>query len=208
MRHPSSSNNTQMMDAAGNPERFNKESAIVIARKEFLGLGNPLSVSFAGFEAHRTANNKAQLNWEYVTDETIAKFDIQRMVAGNTFETIASVEKVSGQNALNKFDYLDQNPYAGQNFYRIKAVQANGKEVLTNIKMVDILVNNQMAIVETFPNPATNEFHVSLVSPEQKAAIVKIYNTTGNTVMEHTETLNKGNNKITLNIGSLCSRSI
>ncbi len=72
------------------------------------------------------------------------------MVAGNTFETIASVEKVSGQNALNKFDYLDQNPYAGQNFYRIKAVQANGKEVLTNIKMVDILVNNQMAIVETF----------------------------------------------------------
>ncbi len=37
MQHPSSSNNTQMMDAAGNPERFNKESAIVIARKRIPG---------------------------------------------------------------------------------------------------------------------------------------------------------------------------
>jgi secreted PhoX family phosphatase/sulfur carrier protein ThiS len=205
MQHPSGSNNTQMIDAAGNPERFNKESAIVIARKEFLGLGSPLSISFAAFEAHRTAANKAQLNWEYVTDETIAKFEIQRMVAGNTFETIATVEKVSGKNTLNKFDYLDQNPYAGQNFYRIKAVQANGKEALTNIKMVDILVNNQLAIVETFPNPATNSFNVTLVSPEQKAAVVKIYNATGNTVLEQTASLTKGNNKITLNIGSLAS---
>ncbi|PSK90285.1 alkaline phosphatase PhoX [Taibaiella chishuiensis] len=205
MQHPSGSNATQMIDAAGNPERFNKESAIVIARKEFLGLNAPLAISFAGFEAYRTAANKAQLNWEYVTDETLAKFEIQRMVAGNGFETIGTVEKVSGKNSLNKFGYLDQHPYAGQNFYRIKAVQANGKEVLTNIKVVDIKVDNQLAIVETFPNPATNTFNVSLISPEQKAAIVKIYSTTGNSVSEQTVSLNKGNNTVTLNIGSLAA---
>ena len=62
-----------------------------------------------------------------------------------------------------------------------------------------------MAIVETFPNPATNSFHVSLVSPEQKTAIVKIYNTTGTVVSEQTVSLNKGNDKITLNIGSLAA---
>lgn len=205
MQHPSGSNNTQMIDAAGNPERFNKESAIVIARKEFLGLGNPLAISFAGFEAHRTVNNKAELNWEYVTDETIAKFDIQRMVAGNDFETIATVEQVAGKNTLNKYNYLDQHPYAGQNFYRIKAIQANGKEVFTNIKMVDIKVDNQLAIVETFPNPATSSFNVTLISPEQKAAVVKIYNTTGVAVAEQNVSLNKGNNTVSLNIGSLAA---
>lgn len=37
MQHPSSSNTTEMIDATGTPVKFNKESAIVIARKEFLG---------------------------------------------------------------------------------------------------------------------------------------------------------------------------
>lgn len=37
MQHPSGSNSTQMIDATGNPVVFNKESAIVIARREYLG---------------------------------------------------------------------------------------------------------------------------------------------------------------------------
>lgn len=37
MQHPSASNTTEMIDATGNPVIFNKESAIVIARREFLG---------------------------------------------------------------------------------------------------------------------------------------------------------------------------
>lgn len=37
MQHPSASNSTEMIDATGTPVKFNKESAIVIARKEVLG---------------------------------------------------------------------------------------------------------------------------------------------------------------------------
>lgn len=37
MQHPSSSNTTAQIDATGTPVVFNKETAIVIARKEFLG---------------------------------------------------------------------------------------------------------------------------------------------------------------------------
>lgn len=205
MQHPNSSNNTQMLDAAGNLERFNKESAIVIARKEFLGTNTPLPISFVSFNAFKTPNNKAELNWEYVTDETIARFDIQRMIAGNTFETIETVEKTAGSKEISRYSYLDQNPYAGKNFYRIKAKQADGKEVLTNIKMVDIPVNNQLSIVKSYPNPATNTFNITLVSPEQKQAVVKVYNTTGLLVMEQTTTLSQGTNQVALNIESLAS---
>ena len=194
-----------MLDAAGNLERFNKESAIVIARKEFLGTNTPLPISFVSFNAFKTPNNKAELNWEYVTDETIARFDIQRMIAGNTFETIETVEKTAGSKEISRYSYLDQNPYAGKNFYRIKAKQEDGKEVLTNIKMVDIPVNNQLSIVKSYPNPATNTFNITLVSPEQKQAVVKVYNTTGLLVMEQTTTLSQGTNQVALNIESLAS---
>lgn len=48
MQHPSSSNTTAMIDATGTPVVFNKESAIVIARKEYLGpqaITPPVSVN-------------------------------------------------------------------------------------------------------------------------------------------------------------------
>src|SRR5690606_7393626 len=38
IQHPSGSNTTEMIDASGTPIIFNKETAIVIARKEFLGV--------------------------------------------------------------------------------------------------------------------------------------------------------------------------
>lgn len=37
MQHPDAANATEMIDASGRPVKFNKESAIVIARKEYLG---------------------------------------------------------------------------------------------------------------------------------------------------------------------------
>lgn len=38
MQHPDATNATEMIDATGHPVKFNKESAIVIARKEYLGI--------------------------------------------------------------------------------------------------------------------------------------------------------------------------
>lgn len=204
MQHPSGTNTTQMMDAAGNPEIFNKESAIVIARKEFLGLNTPLPITFTSFEAHKTADNKANLNWKYVSDQTVARFEVQRMVAGgSSFETLETIEKVATAKEVNEYNYLDKNPYAGKNFYRIKAIQADNKEVLTNIKVVDIALDNHLSIVKSFPNPATHTFNITLVSPDQKEAVVKVYNTTGSIVMEQKTKLNKGINQVTINIESL-----
>ena len=49
MQHPSSGNTTEMIDATGTPVVFNKESCIVIARKEYLG-PDAMYISPAGVE--------------------------------------------------------------------------------------------------------------------------------------------------------------
>jgi secreted PhoX family phosphatase len=203
MQHPSSTNTTAMTDAAGNAAVFNKESAIVIARKEFLGTSTPLPVTFSSFDAFRTPNNKAELKWQYITDETIARFEVQRMVSGNAFETLETIQAVAQKKELNKYSYIDQNPYAGKNFYRIKAIGDDGKETYTNIRVVDIAVADRLALVSTYPNPATQTFNIALVSPEQKAAVLHVYNTTGSMVMEQQATLKQGNNLVEVNIAQL-----
>ena len=203
MQHPNSTNATGMIDATGNAEVFNRESAIVVARKEFLGNNAvPLPISFISFDAQKTAENKVALNWKYVTDETIARFEIQRLNAGDKFETIEKLEQ-KGTNGLAQFNYIDANPYGGKNFYRIKAIQADGKEVFTNTKMIDIAITGQLSIVKSYPNPATNVFNVTLISPAAKQSLVKVYNTTGVLVQEQKAALNQGSNNVQLNIEAL-----
>ncbi len=204
MQHPSSSNTTAMIDATGTPVIFNKESAIVIARKEFLG-NTPLPITFASFEAWRTDNNKAKLNWKYVTNETIAHFEIQRMVSGSSFETIDKVEKLSAAGESNSYTYTDNQPYAGQNFYRIKAVQADGQEVYTNIRMVNIPVTDQAALVSAYPNPTEDLFNITMVSPLDQKATVKVYNATGVLVLEQSHTLTQGNNRLRIDAQSFAT---
>jgi secreted PhoX family phosphatase len=203
MQHPNGSNTTAMTDAAGNPEIFNKESAIVIARREFLGNNVPLPVIFSSFNAWKTNENKAGLEWKYVSTERVNRFEIQRMVSGTGFETIGKVEKLSNAGEAITYAYTDEQPYAGKNFYRIKAMQADGKEVYTNVKVVDMPVTDKAAIVSAYPNPVVEQFHIAMVSPEAQEAVVKVYSTSGSVVLSHNTTLSAGNNRVTLNTRSL-----
>jgi len=205
MQHPSSSNATAMIDASGNPEVFNKESAIVIARKEFLGQNTPLPVTFSSFDAWKTEHNKAMLEWKYVSTESVARFEIQRMVTGGSFETIDKVEQLAAAGETNRYTYTDQQPYAGRNLYRIKAVQADGKELYTNIRAVNIAVADQAAIVHAYPNPAKDMFNIALVSPVAQQASVKVYNATGALVLEQQQPLTEGNNRFSLVTRSLAA---
>lgn len=203
MQHPSSGNTTAMTDAAGNPETFNKESAIVIARKEFLGNNTPLPVTFSGFNAWRTAEEQAGLEWHYVTNERLARFEIERMVNGTGFETIGKVEQIAAANQANTYTYTDVQPYAGKNFYRIKALQADGKAVYTNVKVVDIPVTDQAAIVSAYPNPAREQFNIAMVSPAVQDAVIKVYSTAGIAVLSRSQSLSTGNNLLSLDTRNL-----
>lgn len=203
MQHPSSGNNTQMIDAAGNPVKFNKESAIVIARKEFLGSGTPLNITFSSFNAYRTAKNEAALEWSWVAATTMLQFGIQRMVAGGSFETIAVVDQAAVEGRQGTYFHTDANPYAGKNFYRIKAIDRSGKEVYTNIRVVDIPLNGRLAIVNAYPNPTSGDLHLTLASPGTAKADVLLLDITGSRVWQQQVSLIEGNNPITLHIAAL-----
>jgi len=204
MQHPSAANLTQMRDATGNLVRFNKESAIVIARKEFLTVAlGPLPVSFISFNASKNRNNGVEIDWQYYSDEAGVKFELQRMTDGGSFETIYTY--ISNAIGNSKHNYLDGFPAAGKNYYRIKATQRNGKEILTDIKVVSI-ENKNIALVKTYPNPVRHEFTIIVGSRAANTAQVKVFTASGATaVLQQAEKLVSGNNTIALNTQALAA---
>lgn len=205
MQHPSRSNATKMRDAAGDSVIFNKESAIVIARKEFLGISSALPVTFSEFNASKTVNNKSLLEWKYTTNEKTARFEVQRMVTGGSFETIKSLSSPVAGLQVTKQSFIDENAYPGKNYYRIKALQQDGKEVLTSIKVVDINAGDKLQLVKTFPNPASNSFNLVFVSPLAQTADIKVFNGSTVQVLQNRTSLINGINNIALDIDKLSS---
>ncbi|TDH21658.1 DUF839 domain-containing protein [Segetibacter sp. 3557_3] len=202
MQHPSSTNATVMRDAAGTPVRFNRESAIVIARKEFLGNTLALPISFLAFDASKTNNNKVMLEWRYTTNEKIARFEVQRMVTGGTFETIKSVEQAAAPGGLI-LSVVDETPAAGRNFYRVKALQQDGREVFTGTKTVDIAAGNLLQLVNTYPNPTVELFNIVLMSPAAGKAEIKVLDASGTALIQTTKALSIGVNTLTLDTKAL-----
>lgn len=203
MQHPSSSNSTQMIDASGNPVRFNKESAIVIARKEFLGASGPLSVNFSSFDAYPTKKYHAFLQWSWVAASGVARFEIERMVTGGSFEKIAEVDLLPLSSQMEKHNYTDESPYAGRNFYRIRAVDLYGQEYYTGIRVVDIPLEGRTAIVHTYPNPTNGRFNMILAGKQDEEITVILYDMAGKNVYKQSHGLTAGNTTLTLDLNPL-----
>ncbi len=202
MQHPSSTNATIMPDAAGTPVRFNRESALVIARKEFLGNTSALPISFFGFDASKTTNNKVLIEWKYSTNEKAARFEVQRMVTGGSFETIKSLEQVAGAGEL-KLSVIDETPATGRNFYRVKALQQDGREVFTGTKTVEIAGADVLQLVNTYPNPTAEVFNMVLMSPLAGKAELKVLDASGTALIQTTRSLSNGVNTLTIDTKAL-----
>ncbi len=200
---PDTANQTRMRDAAGNLVRFNKESAVVIARREFLGGVEtaPLPIKFITFNANKNNSNGVNLEWEYSSDEPSVRFEVQRMtVAG--FQTIGTATGVD-ITAGSRFTHTDAAPVAGKNFYRIRAVQANGQEVLTNIKAISFEAKN-LSIVHSYPNPVTNSLTLQVDSRTARQVQVKVFSATGAiVVLQQQATVVAGNNTLQVDAASL-----
>ena len=204
IQHPSGTNATQMRDAAGNLVRFNRESAIVIARKEFLGgvANSPLPVTFNGFTAVKNGETVV-LQWGYFTDEKDIRFEVQRMAEGGNFETIKTL--TSTTTGTGNHTYIDATPVKGKNYYRIRALQSNGKDVFTNIRIVSIEKKN-ISLVKTFPNPVNDQFTLMVKSLAAKQVQITVFGSNGTTaVLQQQAIVVTGLNTIQLDTRSLAA---
>ncbi len=204
IQHPSSSNSTIMKDAAGNNVRFNRESAIVIARKEFLGIPGTLPITFTSFEVSKSGLRAAQLKWQFTTDQENVNFEVERMTDGNTFKTLKSINNEKTTKGLNDYVYVDEFPALGKNYYRIKSTDSNGKIEYTPVKVIDVGLNNEELLV-IYPNPVADVLHLKLNSTEEEKVVLEIINQNGQVLLKSNESVKKGENQLDVNVSQLSS---
>jgi hypothetical protein len=112
-------------------------------------IGVPLPVSLLNFDAHKTAGS-VSVQWATTNQTDLANFEVQKSGNGTYFNTIATVLPQPG-TALTSYAVNDNQPSAGDNYYRLKMVDKDGRFTYSNIIKINF---SNAAPVLLQPNPA------------------------------------------------------
>jgi hypothetical protein len=126
----------------------------------------------------------------------IDHFEVERSPDGITWKHLANTfPKVS-----HVYSYSDQSPLAGHDYYRIKAIDRDGKFYYSSIK--SLLIQDETKFL-TWPNPVNEKIYIQLVAPQASQAVINLFDSKGALVRSEKATVAQGNNQLSIDIGSL-----
>ena len=147
-------------------------------------------------------DNKNVLSWKANCSSSSVRFEIQRSVDGQYFTTISSITATQARCA-QPFDYTDEHPVIGINYYRLKIIDIDDKSNYSNTVSL-ILKTKGFEILNISPNPVTKENAVLKINAGEKSQInIIISDFTGRVISNQATQLLPGINQVILNTQSL-----
>ncbi len=141
-----------------------------------------LPVIFTYVKAYQK-NEGVQVNWSIATESNAIRYEVERSENGIVFTKVGEVAPTSNNNGSANYSWPDVNPLSGNNYYRIKVIEASGNEnysVIVNVKLAAIA-----AKIIAYPNPVAGK-SISLQFnnlPEGKY-VVNLMNNLGQRVLQ------------------------
>jgi len=147
-----------------------------------LGLNTtPLPVKLVSFDA-AINNNKVDLAWVTATETDNAYFILERSNDAQTWEDLTKMDGAGTSRYNTTYNYTDEMPQSGMNYYRLKQVDANGTATYSRILAVKA-ADKQNAIA-LYPNPNNGE-NIHFTGMENAADwSIKVVNTSSAVVYQ------------------------
>lgn len=145
----------------------------------------PVPVTFIDVRA-AWHNRDVQVSWDVANEENIQHYEVERSANGSSFGKV-HVETATGAPS---YHWLDTHPFAGDNFYRIRAVGIGGDIKYSEI--VKVSRDKKAAQITIYPNPVKEDgvLYVDMQNQEAGKYVVQLVNEAGQVI--HTQHLNHG----------------
>lgn len=153
------------------------------------GSTNAIILPIELLEFKATLKNKiVEINWTTLTELNNDFFTIERSADGILFKSIHVLNGAGNSLSVINYSTIDEEPFNGTSYYRLKQTDFNGSYSYSNIESVYLKESNQ---IEVYPNP--NETGLLKIETDNTNPFdIKLINTLGQ-IIYHT----KSNNTIT-----------
>lgn len=140
--------------------------------------GFPLPLNWLLFTAKR-ADSKIALQWKTANEVNTSFFDVERSGNGIDFKKIGEV--AANGNGGGLYNFTDNNPLPGLNYYRIKQADNDGRFEYSVIKRV-YFGDESMNTLRMFPQPARTQLNV-VFGGKGDNVLVQVYDASGKMVL-------------------------
>lgn len=148
-----------------------------------MAVAGALAIEGVNFNA-RAAAEAVMLDWRVLRENNIVNYRVQHSVNGYEFETIGEMSAVGTANGPAYYDFADEKPQDGINYYRVQQVSETGEIEETDIRIVQF--TKPRFVSGIYPNPATDNLTV-VFAKETLNARVTLTNTLGQIVKTKVE---------------------
>mgnify|MGYP003583213116 CR=1 FL=1 len=147
----------------------------------FVYNGTPLPVTGIEFNVKAEANG-AKLTWSTVTEKDNSHFTISRSTDGSTFTKLTTVTGAGTSLTAKKYEFTDNAPANGINYYKLQQVDFNG--TITDLGVKSLRFGLLANAANAYPNP-TKGIATVVVSAGTYIGYT-VVNVQGNTVAKGT----------------------
>lgn len=142
---------------------------------------SPLPVELSSFEGQEM-DKGIELTWVTQSEKDNSHFEIESSTNGVDFTRIGKVDGIGFSNETIVYNFIDENPAAGKNYYRLKQSDFDGTYVYSNV--IVITAKNVSTEVSISPNPVqeTARVQLEIVQPN---SMIQIISNTGQVVKEY-----------------------
>ncbi len=123
--------------------------------------GSPFPIKLSQFSAQILNKFKVQVNWQTSSEANFSHFEIQRSSDAVGFETIGKENGLANSNDLNSYSFIDEKPFQGLSYYRLKQVDIDGSEEVSKIISINFNLDEGLVF---YPNPSTGMIQLSGVN--------------------------------------------
>ena len=116
----------------------------------------PLPVELSSFTGKKV-DQQALLSWTTASEENNDYFTLERSSDGRNFSPLAEIEGQGTSFSAHTYEYLDQYPLSGTNFYRLKQTDLDGSFSYSAIVALDF---RRGQTIQVYPNPVTGVFFI------------------------------------------------
>jgi len=151
-----------------------------------------LPVKFGTVSA-TTVGNSVKVSWESLSEVNVASYVVEGSTDGISFTAKGTVIA----KGASDYSFVDADPSAGVNYYRIKEVDNNGAATYSGVVSAKEIATSSLSI---YPNPVANKQLNFVVNTGAANYILKVTNILGQSVLTRTVSHNGGTTSYSLSL--------
>lgn len=142
-----------------------------------------IPVELESFTA-KVVENKVVLEWQTATEINNSGFEVQYSNDNESFEKIAFVPGFGTTTEKHKYSYIIESLNKGNHYFRLKQIDYDGTETLTNT--VEVFIENRIvkdfSLEQNYPNPFNPNTNIKFSIASGQFVQLKVFDLLGNEI--------------------------